>query len=128
MTTFAFRTEMEGDNARVPDLFAAIGIINTNEEIISENATTDTGNISDTQRLGQVTTVDFDIPTTVIKAGEYIRVTVATTAPGASKEIVVCHDPEARDTPGGNSLGAAGTLTQPDTTILKALLPVNINL
>jgi len=103
----------------------------TETEIVSENVSANSlTTIATDTSDGYVWTVDFTIPRTVFKAGETLRITVTTTAPGASKEIGICHDPKDRDTlSGGNNVGSSGdTHIQPDTTVLTALLSVPLDI
>jgi hypothetical protein len=99
-------------------------------EIVSENATANpAANVAQNALLGQVWTVDFDIPNTLFNRGDTLRITVETTAPQADSEIIICHDPKDRDAPNTNSVGASGGgTTQPDITVLQALIPVVVDL
>lgn len=79
--------------------------------------------------IGWVWSGDFTVSKTVYKRGETLRLSIATAAPGAaSREIIVCHDPIDRDIVDVGSWIASGTITQPDTSTLKLILPLKLEI
>lgn len=96
----------------------------TETDLVTEDASISV-DCSANQSIGAVYTVDFTVPTTQFKEGDTVRITVETTAPLANYAIVIVHDPKDRDVA---ISGIPGIATQPDTSVLQALLPIKIDL
>lgn len=94
--------------------------------IVSENGSY-SQDVGTGERDGVVATVDMEVPRTSFKKGEYIRVTVVTTAPGsANHRIIIVHDPTEETYAGQNDGSIGGTYTAPETLASVVYFPVRV--